>query len=360
MCALSRDPNIRKEILAMRELTWGAARESQGLYLRYGENPFVFPGLDAALQDECSWINVYPNRLPPQLLQLLSSYAGVRKDNIIMGNGSDELIELIAKACIAPGDEVIIPCPSFPAYETVAQMMGGRCVFVDLAADFSLSYATLVKCITPRTKVIWIANPNNPTGNILLTLEKIEKLLQRFKGLLVVDECYFEFSGVTAASLIARFPNLIVLRSFSKSYGLAGVRFGYVLADAGLIALLRKPMEANLTFSVNCFAQRSALTVLASRARAKKFIEKFLRTKAQFESALRRIKGVEVLATSTSFCLIRTPIPARVVVQTLEKERVYIKDCAIYRTMDPSLIYLGVPVRNNFEKVAVPLRRLLK
>lgn len=360
MCALNSNSNIRKEILAMRALTWGAARKPQGLYLRYGENPYVFPGLDAALQDECSWVNVYPNRLPPQLLQLLSSYAGVRKENIIMGNGSDELIELVAKACIAPGDEVIIPCPTYPAYETVTQMMGGKCVFVDLAADFSLSLAELTIKITPRTKVIWIANPNNPTGNILLTLEQIEKLLQKFKGLVVVDECYFEFSRVTAASLIARFPNLIVLRSFSKSYGLAGVRFGYALADAGLIALLRKPMEANLTFSVNCFAQRSALTVLMSRARAKKFIEKFMRTKMQFESALRRMKGVEALATSTSFCLIHTPIPARIVVQTLEKERVYIKDCAIYRTMDPSLIYLGVPVKKNFNKVIEPLCRLLK
>jgi histidinol-phosphate aminotransferase len=167
----------------------------------------------------------YPDAQAGRLRERLGIYAGVKPEAIIVGNGSDELIDLILLSVLEPGDEIIIPEPTFGIYHARTELFGGVARTVQRTRNFELDIPAMLDSITADTKAMFITSPNNPTGN-LATAAQVVSLLET-GVLIIVDEAYFEFCGKTLMPLTQEFDNLIVLRTFSKWAGLAGMRIGY-------------------------------------------------------------------------------------------------------------------------------------
>jgi histidinol-phosphate aminotransferase len=225
--------------------------ESEIIKLDANENPYgCSPKVLSALV-KYPYFNIYPDSAQTELLEEIAAYVGMDKNYIVAGNGSDELIDLLLRILVSPGDEVITTVPTFDMYRFSTQVCLGEVVQVLRKKDFGVDVQAIKAAITPKTRLIFITNPNNPTGTV--TPEKdILELIQT--GLpLVVDEAYYEFCGQTAVSLVPKYPNLIVLRTFSKWAGLAGLRVGYGIFPKNLAEILMKvkpPYSVNLAASV--------------------------------------------------------------------------------------------------------------
>ncbi len=203
--------------------------------LDQNENPY---GCSPRVREELarfSWYHVYPDPEHRILRRRLAEYAGVDPTAIVVGNGSDELIEMILRMVVEPGDRVVAPAPTFGYYETASLVAGAEYVTVPRGDRFEVDLARVASAIDSRTKLVLIASPNNPTGNAT-SLECIRELVE-LDCLVVVDEAYFEFHGETAARLLddPSVQNLIVLRTFSKWAGLAGLRLGYGIFPESLL-----------------------------------------------------------------------------------------------------------------------------
>jgi len=219
----------------------------------YGCSPKVYQALATY-----PYYHNYPDPEQMELRKALEKYTGMGHQHIVCGTGSDELIDLILRLFLKPVDEVINCPPTFGMYPFSTDVCGGRVVDVPRTEDFTLDIASIKKALTEKTKVIFVASPNNPTGDIA-TEKEIMELVETGK-IVVVDEAYFEFSNVTIANLVPSYPNLIVLRTFSKWAGLAGLRIGYgffPVEIAGYLMKIKQPYNANVA------AQTAVLASLA-------------------------------------------------------------------------------------------------
>ena len=191
------------------------------------ENPYgCSPRVNSALASFRDF-SVYPDAKQTQLRKLLADYTGVSAANIVASAGSDQLIDLIMRLFVAPGDEVVSCVPTFAMFRFFTDLIGGKPVEVPRGEDFAVNVEAVLKAITPQTKLILLATPNNPTGTVT-PREDILKIIDSGVPVLV-DEAYYEFTGQTVAPLVGKCPNLMVLRTFSKWAGLAGLRIGYGL-----------------------------------------------------------------------------------------------------------------------------------
>jgi histidinol-phosphate aminotransferase len=239
------------------------AKAREVIKLSSNENPLgSSPKAVEAIKRGSRRVNVYPDPKAEELKRAISGYLDVGEECIAIGNGSDELVDLICKAFMDPGDEVLIPLPTFSEYELACRINGGRPKFVELS-DFKWDGKVLAKSLT-KARLAFIGRPNNPTGNSI-SEGGLEELLATGK-LVVVDEAYGEFAGYSTVGKIKKRDNLLVLRTFSKAFGLAGLRVGYVLGTPKLIQALER---IRAPFSVNSLAQVAAVAALGD--------EKFLR-----------------------------------------------------------------------------------
>ncbi|MDD5493407.1 MAG: aminotransferase class I/II-fold pyridoxal phosphate-dependent enzyme, partial [Dehalococcoidia bacterium] len=189
------------------------------------ENPYGCSPRVQKVLAECFLYNRYPDPDQREVRKALAKYTGMKPEYIVAGAGSDDLIDIILRLFIEPGNRVINCPPTFGMYPFCTEIAGGKVVKVPRKKDFSLDIAAIKKAVDAKTRVIFIASPNNPTGNQAGEAE-IKKLLS-LELIVVVDEAYVEFSGNSLISLVPQYANLIVLRTFSKWAGLAGVRGGY-------------------------------------------------------------------------------------------------------------------------------------
>jgi histidinol-phosphate aminotransferase len=194
----------------------------------YGPSPRVLTALAGGDR-----YHIYPDPAQRAMRARLEEYTGVSRDRIVVGNGSDELIELLFRLVLEPGDDVLTATPTFSYYKTVVAVCGGRHVGIDRRDDFGVAVDDMVRAIGERTRAVILASPNNPTGTTT-SLSDIERIA-RAAPLVIVDEAYFEFSGTTALPLAERLDNVIILRTFSKWAGLAGLRIGYGILPEDLI-----------------------------------------------------------------------------------------------------------------------------
>ena len=205
-------------------------------------------------------LHIYPDPEQRHLRASLAEYVGLDAEHLVVGNGSDEILDLVARLLLEPGDKVIDCIPTFGMYSFVTEVCGGTVVEVARDDSYGLDIGAILSGIDERTKIIFVTSPNNPTGNAV-SQEEVVRLLDT--GLaVVVDEAYYEFCGQTVASLVSRYENLMVVRSFSKWAGLAGVRVGYgIFAPeiAAYIARIKPP------YNVSVFAQTAALVSLEDR-----------------------------------------------------------------------------------------------
>ena len=214
-----------------------------------------------AMQD----MHIYPDGSSYYLKDAIAKKYNIQTENIIVGNGSDELIKLIAETYVNPDDEVIIGSPSFSEYIFATHLMGGKIVSVSLTEDYRFDLGAMIGAITEKTKVIIICNPNNPTGTMVSKQEVNAFIAQIPDHILVVfDSAYAEYAEddgqyESGSTYVIKYPNVIELRSFSKIYALAGLRVGYGIAATETIAMIERTREP---FNVNKMAQAAAVAAL--------------------------------------------------------------------------------------------------
>ena len=221
------------------------------------ENPYgCSPKVNKALSSY-SFFHIYPDPQQRELRNALERYTGINAGQIVAGSGSDELIELILRLFLEPGDQVINCPPTFGMYTFCTDMCGGIKKEIPRQNDFSLDIKAIKKAINKTTKVIFIASPNNPTGNTVPEAEIIE--LVNTGIIVVIDEAYAEFSGSTIMPLLSTYPNLFLLRTFSKWAGLAGLRVGYGIFPPIIVEHI---MNIKQPYNINAAAHVAALTSL--------------------------------------------------------------------------------------------------
>jgi histidinol-phosphate aminotransferase len=233
----------------------------------YGCSPRVRDGLASY-----PYYHIYPDPEQRELRRLLSDYAGVHWESVVVGAGSDELIDLVLRLMIERGDKVVNCPPTFGMYPFCTQVCGGHVVSVERDRNFNIELARIKATIDKNTKVIFIASPNNPTGN--LTPQEVVLELVKSDIVVVADEAYYEFSGVTVVPLVSRYENLVVLRSFSKWAGLAGLRVGYGIMSPELVRYIIKIKQPyNINVAAQVAVRQSLIDLEYMRGMIRRMIE---------------------------------------------------------------------------------------
>jgi histidinol-phosphate aminotransferase len=312
------------------------------------EQPFApSPRVVEAVREAAAHVNRYPESFSGALRRRIGEYTGVAFEQIVAGNGSDELIEWLSRAFLANGDEIIVPKPSFFYYNTCAGAVGGVTVYADRNADFTLDVEAIFAKVTPRTKILYIANPNNPTGTPVPRAQIIE-ILERADFLVVVDECYHEFLGETVVDLLPKYPHLLILRSFSKAFGLAGLRAGYALATAEHADYLHRVAQS---YSVNRMAHAAAIAALDNVDWAREKIAEICAERDRIAAAL-RATGYRPYETRTNFVLVSSQPVGKTsteIVAALREHKIHLLDFAGYPGLDrySFRITIGQPHEND-------------
>lgn len=271
------------------------------------ENPYPFP--DEILQNiykrvKERGITRYPDPIAKNLRVQLAKYTGVTPEQIIVGNGSDEMIQLLLQVFGGPGTQSLIPYPTFSMYGIHTRITGGNPVGIPLKEDFSLSMDELLREVQrSENKVTFLCTPNNPTGSTI-PVSQIEEILKKAKGIVVADEAYLEFyNRETNTSLLQKYNNLAIIRTFSKAFALAGLRVGYMLASAEII---REMMKLKQPYNVNAFSQEAAVTVLENRAIFKPQVEMIIAQRERLFDALKAMPGIKVYPSGSNYLMFRT------------------------------------------------------
>ena len=274
----------------------------QIIRLNGNENPYgPSPAVAEALAGFPNF-NHYPDPEQRQLRQALSSYVGVDPERIIAGNGSDELIDMLFRMFIGPGDNIINLTPTFGMYALGAGICGGQAVSVPRDADFEIDLESVKLAITPRTKAIVVCSPNNPTGNMPSEAE-VRALLDT--GILViVDEAYFEFCGQTVLPLLDEYPNLVVLRTFSKWAGLAGLRIGLGAMHPDLA---RTMMSVKPPYNVNLAAETALIASLEDMPALLERVNAIVAERERLHGLLADIPTVKPYPSRANFILCQLP-----------------------------------------------------
>ncbi|MGE5632296.1 MAG: histidinol-phosphate transaminase [Caulobacteraceae bacterium] len=248
--------------------------------------------------------NRYPDNACTELKNELSWYTGAGVDSICIGNGSDELIQITLQTFIDPGDKIVIQSPTFSMYKIYASMCGAEVKEYILNDSFEFDLDAYIEFILKENpKLIIICNPNNPTGG-RLEIAELEKILKNYSGIVLVDEAYFEFSGLTAAGLVTMYDNLVVLRTFSKALGIAGLRVGYLLAGSPLVKYFERVRPP---YNINAFSQAAAVEVLRNISLVKEKIDEIQAGRDRLTERLMELDGLECFKSWGNFILIRSP-----------------------------------------------------
>jgi histidinol-phosphate aminotransferase len=331
----------RPEIRAMQPYSSARMEASGGqILLNANESPWSSNGDDLGC-------NRYPDPQPAALIDALAALYGVQRDQLLVGRGSDEAIDLLVRAfCRAGEDAILIQPPTFGMYAVCARIQNATVIEVALAADFTLDVDAVLAAVTPAVKLVFICSPNNPTGQTV-PRAAVERLVQALAGraVLVVDEAYVEFAEAgSVADLIGQYDNLAILRTLSKAWALAGARVGSLLAHADVIALLRRIMPP-YPLPLPCVA--AALAALSAPSVAAEHIAVIDEQRDVMRAALARVAGVrEVLPSQANFLAVRFD-DAGAVYQRLLAAGIVVRDVRRYPNLADALrITIGTPAEN--------------
>jgi len=340
---------IRPELVTMRSYTPIEPTEllsqrdelplEKVIKLDGNENPYgCSPKVYQALATYPFYHN-YPDPEQRELRKALERYTGLDRTHIVCGMGSDELIDLTLRLFLKPGDEVINCPPTFGMYPFSTDVCGGRVVDIPRTEDFALDMAGIKKALTKRTKVIFVASPNNPTGDIA-TEKEIMELVGTGK-IVVVDEAYFEFSNVTVANLVPAYPNLIVLRTFSKWAGLAGLRIGYGFFPVDIANYM---MKIKQPYNANAAAQAAVLASLADIEYLRANVAKIVMERERLFGKLKGLGWLKPYPSSGNFILCSLPEgKAKKIWQQLRKKGIFVRYFDTPRLKDCLRISVGRP-----------------
>jgi histidinol-phosphate aminotransferase len=324
---------IREEVRAMHAYVVAA---SDGMVkLDQMENPYGLPQsirreiADAIVHAE---LNRYPDPTAPALHARLRQTMRIPQScDVMLGNGSDEIIHLIIEATATPGAAIMTLSPTFVMYSVYAKLCGVRWIGVPLETDFSLDVDRFLQAVAEhRPAVVFLAYPNNPTGN-LLPVDAVERILAEAPGLVVLDEAYHVFARKTFLDRLSEFPNMLVLRSFSK-LGLAGIRLGYVV---GRPEWIRELDKVRSPYNVNTLTQIVAEKMLAHLDVFEQQAAAIRAERERLAERLRKLPGVQPFPSDANFLLVRVP-DAKRAADVLKERRILMRS------------FPGHPVLNDF------------
>ena len=311
------------------------------------ENPFgPSPLAIAAMQKVLANLNLYPDGNVFYLKQKLAAKLGVEPANLIFGNGSNEIIEFVSHALLAPGDDVVVSQFCFAIYPIVAKMFGANVIVVP-AKDHGHDLTAMLKAITPKTRIVFVANPNNPTGT-LAPREEVVQFVNEVPDdvLLVMDEAYIEFldDAVDLVPLIRLGvrKNLILMRTFSKIYGFAGLRIGYGIGNPEFISALEKTRQP---FNINSLAQAAALAALDDDEHVRKTRANNFNGREFFSREFRDLK-LEFVPSFANFILVRVG-EGQKVFEAMQKQGVIVRPMGGYQLPEWIRISVGTPEENE-------------
>jgi len=341
------DPLLRVKPVVRAVAAYTLAARRAPVKINQNENPFDMPAaikrrvLDAAL--ERPWSR-YPDFDPRDLREKLAAFSGWRADGVLCGNGSNELIEALLLVTVGTGTRVVIPEPTFTLYALMTTILGGEPVRVRLRPDLQYDETALMEAHRANGMTI-VCSPNNPTGNEISSAAI--RTLAGDGGLLVLDQAYHEFaSDEPVAALLAEHPNLVVLRTFSKAMGMAGLRVGYLLAAP---ALVREIDKARLPYNLNFFSQAAAMAALdCYEAELLPNVKRLVRLREDLASSLRRIAGIRVYPSSANFLLVEMlAADPKAVFEALYEKGVLVRDVTGYPMLEKCLrISVGSETEN--------------
>lgn len=350
---------VRKEILGFQPYLPGkpisAVKRELGLRgeiikLASNENPSgASAGLINAIKKAAKDINIYPDGSSFAIRKTLAKKYRLNQDNIIAGSGTDEIIEIIAKTFFKPEDEIVVSEHAFIRYKMAGELMSCKVVSVPMK-NYTHDLSAMLNAVTDRTKAVFIANPNNPTGtyNTKNDLQEfLLKLNNTVKPLVVVDEAYYEYACVEkdypdSIELRKLYPRLITLRTFSKVYGLAGLRVGYGVADEEIIGYLDRVRPP---FNVNSLAQAAASAVAGNSI--KKVIKNVQDGKRYVCGELDRM-GIAYLPSAANFVLVDvSPLKGMDIFKWLLRKRIIVRSMDEYDYPNHFRVTIGTPEQNR-------------
>ena len=288
-----------------------------------GPNPVVKKVLD-----ECEGmdVNQYPKPYSDALRAELASFYDVTPEMVIVGNGSDEVLDIIFKSFLEWGEVVVTTYPSYSLHSWFIRVNGGAVREVDLTPDFQLIPDDILNA---EGKMLLICNPNNPTANSF-DPSMMERMISGWDGPVVVDEAYGEFTSNSLIPLISRYDNLIVTRTFSKAYGMAGIRVGYLIAGDGMTDIMNR---AKIPYSLNRVSERMAMAALRERDYVDRIISIVNQERPRLAADLERL-GFKVFPSETNFMLARSPIPSNQLVSALADRGILVRDFGSKRMLE--------------------------
>lgn len=317
--------------------------------LASNENPLgTSPKASKAVSDWANNMAIYPDGNSTDLKNALSAKLDVGVDQLLFGSGTDQILEIIAQTYINPGDNAIMGYPSFPRYETVVSVMEGEVKNIPLTGDYRMDLNEMLKAVDGRTKIIWLCNPNNPTGTMITAEEQMDFIKKVPKNvLLILDEAYYEYAlgGDYPDSIkyLKEFDNLLILRTFSKAYGLAGLRIGYAVSNKEVIGYLNRVRGP---FNTNAAAQIAAIAALDDEGFIHRSMENNKKGKEYLYSSFKEM-GLYYVPTHANFMMVKVGLPSDLVFKELLKKGLIIRSGDIFGMDDWIRLTIGTPEENE-------------
>jgi histidinol-phosphate aminotransferase len=328
--------------------------------LNQNESPFDFPDeLKRQVLEQVSqeaWQR-YPEFTPGDLVEGLARHYGWVTDGVLVGNGSNELIQATLAVALGGGDVVVAPSPTFSLYRLLTAVLGGRYHPVSMSEGYSFDVNGLIQTAQrERAKVLVVNSPNNPTGSVLPP-DGVERLLAETDALVVCDEAYQDFGGPTAIPLLSQSSRLVVLRTFSKALGLAGLRFGLALSHPAVAGQIAK---AKLPYNVNLITLAAARVALRNSSQLRAHTREIIQTRDRFIEQLGSIAGLTVYPSAANFVLIRSlRIPARELFSRLYQDHgILVRDVSGAPELAECL-RVSIGTAGDMDAVAAALQKIL-
>lgn len=317
--------------------------------LNQNESPFDLP---ARMKDELierirglEWSR-YPKLIPEELHTALAATLHLNEGtNVLVGNGSDELIQMILLVLAAPGTKVVIPAPTYSPYRLISTVTGATVIEVPLKDDLTFDTDQIIEeGGKNEARAIFLCRPNNPTGG-LIPAKDVERIARETQALLVIDEAYYEFSEKTCLPMLEDFSNIVILRTFSKAFRAAGLRIGYLI---GQTALVKQIAKARLPFNLNILSQEAALVILKNKGLLKGRIAETISGREYLYKKLTEIEGISPFPSLANFICFYTKKPPRTVFKALLERGILIRDVSSYPMLSDCLrVTVGTKEENG-------------
>ena len=316
--------------------------------LNQNECPFDVPDdLKREIMDEALASNWgrYPGFVPLETRTAVGERHGLGPEHILIGNGSNELIQAIFQAAVGQGDRVVLPAPTFTLYALMGRIAGAGLRTVHLNRDLTFDIDQLVEeSAHPAVRLVVLCSPNNPTGSMIRP-EEVAAIASATGGLVVVDEAYYEFGGVSCVELLDRHPNLVITRTFSKALGAAGLRLGYLAADP---ALAREIEKVKLPYNVNTISLLAARKLIGQETLIEERASLIRTERQRVFQGLQDLPGIRPWPSHANFVLFEAERPVSEIFQGLIDRGVLIRDVSRYPMLEQGMrVTIGLPEEND-------------